>query len=52
VVFVNGRSRAEIAEVIEQHLEADRTTEKMRALRDVIAIARNRLARMREADPR
>ena len=42
VVFVNGRSRAEIADVMEQHIAAERTSEKMRALRDVIAIARSR----------
>jgi 2-oxo-4-hydroxy-4-carboxy--5-ureidoimidazoline (OHCU) decarboxylase len=47
-VFVNGRSRAEIAEVIEQHLDANRTDEKVRALRDVIAIARSRAARLAE----
>jgi len=48
VVFVNGRSRAEIADVLEQRVGAGRTAEKMRALRDVIAIARSRLARIRE----
>jgi 2-oxo-4-hydroxy-4-carboxy--5-ureidoimidazoline (OHCU) decarboxylase len=48
VVFVNGRSRAEIADVMERHLGADRTREKMRALRDVIAIARSRAARLDE----
>jgi 2-oxo-4-hydroxy-4-carboxy--5-ureidoimidazoline (OHCU) decarboxylase len=48
VVFVNGRSRAEIADVMARHIDADRTAEKMRGLRDVIAIARSRLARMRE----
>jgi 2-oxo-4-hydroxy-4-carboxy--5-ureidoimidazoline (OHCU) decarboxylase len=42
VIFVNGRSRAEIADVMEQHMDADRTREKMRGLRDVIAIARSR----------
>ena len=42
VVFVNGRSRAEIADVMEQRMDADRTAEKTRALRDVIAIARSR----------
>lgn len=48
VVFVNGRSRAEIADVIEQHLTSDRGEELERGVRDVIAIARSRLARMRE----
>lgn len=45
VVFVAGRSRAEIAAVMEQHLDADRTAEKQRALHDVIAIARSRTAK-------
>jgi 2-oxo-4-hydroxy-4-carboxy--5-ureidoimidazoline (OHCU) decarboxylase len=45
VVFVNGRSRAEIADVIDQHLDAQQTAEKTRALRDVIAIARSRAAK-------
>jgi 2-oxo-4-hydroxy-4-carboxy--5-ureidoimidazoline (OHCU) decarboxylase len=43
VVFVNGRSRAEIAELIEQSLDADREAEKSRALADVVVIARRRL---------
>ena len=42
VVFVNDRSRAETADVMEDHMDADRTAEKMRALRDVILIARSR----------
>ncbi len=42
VVFVNGRSRAEIGDVMQLHLDADRTSEKVRGLRDVIAIARSR----------
>ena len=46
VVFVNGRSRAEIADVMEQRMGADRTAEKTRALRDVIAIARSRATRL------
>jgi 2-oxo-4-hydroxy-4-carboxy-5-ureidoimidazoline decarboxylase len=46
VVFVNGRSRAEIADVMEQRIGADRTAEKTRALRDVIAIARARATRL------
>ena len=50
VVFVDGRSRAAIADVMEQHIGADHTAEKTRALRDVIAIARSRLARMREEE--
>jgi len=46
VVFVNGRSRAEIADVMESHLNEDRVTEKGCGLRDVIAIARARLAKL------
>ena len=46
VVFVNGRSRAEIANVMATHLEADRDGELSRALTDVFAIARSRLARL------
>jgi 2-oxo-4-hydroxy-4-carboxy--5-ureidoimidazoline (OHCU) decarboxylase len=45
-VFVNGRSRAEIADVMERHLDANRTDEKMRALRDIVAIARSRAAKL------
>lgn len=52
VVFVNGRSRAAIADVLEQHVDADHTAEKTRALRDVIAIGRSRLARIREEEQR
>jgi 2-oxo-4-hydroxy-4-carboxy--5-ureidoimidazoline (OHCU) decarboxylase len=48
-VFVNGRSRAEIASVMEQHLDADRAAEKTRALRDVIAIARSRAQLLQES---
>ena len=46
VVFVNGRSRQEIADVIEAHLDEDRVIEKGCGLRDVIAIARARLAKL------
>lgn len=45
VVFVNGRSRAEIADVMGRHLAGDRVAEKARGLRDVVAIARDRLGR-------
>ena len=48
VVFVDGRSRAQIAELMKRHIEAPREEERERGLRDVIAIARARLARMRE----
>ena len=46
VIFVNGRSRAEIADVLERHLGAEREEEKRRALLDVVAIARHRLANL------
>ena len=44
VIFVNGRSRAAVAELMEQHLECAPEQEKSRALSDVFAIARHRLA--------
>ncbi|HSH22252.1 MAG TPA: 2-oxo-4-hydroxy-4-carboxy-5-ureidoimidazoline decarboxylase [Candidatus Caenarcaniphilales bacterium] len=46
VVFVAGRSRADIVPVLEQRLAGDRDDEKRRALDDVIAIARDRLTRL------
>jgi 2-oxo-4-hydroxy-4-carboxy--5-ureidoimidazoline (OHCU) decarboxylase len=46
VVFVAGRSRAEIADVMQRHLGEDRDAELERALRDVVAIARDRAARL------
>jgi 2-oxo-4-hydroxy-4-carboxy--5-ureidoimidazoline (OHCU) decarboxylase len=48
VIFVNGRSRTQIADLMAQHLDADKTSEKMRGLRDVIEIARSRAARLTE----
>lgn len=45
VVFVAGRSRAQIADLLERHLDAERESEKVRGLRDVVAIARDRLGR-------
>jgi 2-oxo-4-hydroxy-4-carboxy--5-ureidoimidazoline (OHCU) decarboxylase len=51
VIFVNGRSRAEIADIMEGLLGAPRDQEKRRALEDVILIARSRLARIREVQP-
>lgn len=44
VVFVNGRSRAEIADIMEEHLANSRDDELTRALTDVFAIARHRLS--------
>ena len=43
VVFVNGRSRAEVADLMEQSLSGEREEELGRALSDVFAIARHRL---------
>ncbi len=50
VIHVAGRSRAEIARVMEQLLSADRQDEKRRALDDVVNIAQDRLVRLREAE--
>lgn len=46
VVFVNGRSRREIADVMKTRLDAGRDAELERALTDVFAIARDRLAKL------
>jgi 2-oxo-4-hydroxy-4-carboxy--5-ureidoimidazoline (OHCU) decarboxylase len=51
VVFVDGRSRDAIADVMQTNLSADREQEKERCLRDVVAIARSRLARTIEEQP-
>jgi 2-oxo-4-hydroxy-4-carboxy--5-ureidoimidazoline (OHCU) decarboxylase len=48
VVFVAGRPRVEIADVIKGQIGAPRDEEKKRALADVVAIARSRLDRRRE----
>lgn len=45
VIFVAGRSRAEIVPLMEAALAAEREAEMERALRDVVAIARDRAAR-------
>jgi 2-oxo-4-hydroxy-4-carboxy-5-ureidoimidazoline decarboxylase len=44
-VFVNGRSRPELVPVLEAALKGDRDAEIRRALRDVVAIARDRFER-------
>lgn len=44
-VFVAGRSRPELVPVVEAALVADRDAEIQRALRDVVAIARDRARR-------
>jgi len=48
VIFVNGRSREQIADLMPGYLERPSEQERERALGDVVAIARSRLARMRE----
>ena len=51
VIHVAGRSRAEIARLLlEEHLSPDREEEKHRALRDVVAIAQDRLRLLRGAE--
>jgi 2-oxo-4-hydroxy-4-carboxy-5-ureidoimidazoline decarboxylase len=45
-VFVNGRSRPALVPVLEAALTADREAEIERALRDVVAIARDRFERV------
>lgn len=52
VVFVAGRTRAEIADMIESKLTADRDEEKQRALRDVVAIARDRARKLESEEGR
>jgi 2-oxo-4-hydroxy-4-carboxy--5-ureidoimidazoline (OHCU) decarboxylase len=46
VIFVAGRPRAEIADIMESRLDADRAEEKQRALTDVVAIARDRALKL------
>jgi 2-oxo-4-hydroxy-4-carboxy--5-ureidoimidazoline (OHCU) decarboxylase len=48
VIFVNGRSREEIASLMPDHVQRSTDDERERGLQDVVAIARSRLARMRE----
>ncbi|CAN5863489.1 hypothetical protein BH24CHL6_BH24CHL6_14550 [soil metagenome] len=50
VIFVAGRPRSAIADIIEQHLEGEREDEKRRALRDVVAIARDRAHKLGEEE--
>ena len=45
-VFVAGRSRAEIADLMESHMDAKRQDELHRALTDVFAIARDRATKL------
>ena len=46
VVFVNGRSKAEIAEVLARRLGGEPDDELRTALRDMIEIARDRLRKL------
>jgi 2-oxo-4-hydroxy-4-carboxy--5-ureidoimidazoline (OHCU) decarboxylase len=48
VIFVDGRSRDEIADLMPGHISRPTTEERERGLLDVVAIARSRHARMRE----
>jgi len=47
VVFVAGRPRSEIVPLMEERLAADRDEEIVRALEDVMSIARDRVRRLR-----
>jgi len=49
VIYVAGRPRALLADLMETHLDADREAEKERGLRDVVAIARDRAAKLAQA---
>lgn len=48
-VFVNGRSRSALVPVLRGALRADRDAELRRAIRDVVAIARDRASRASSA---
>ena len=48
-VFVAGRSRSELVPVLRAALAAERTAEIQRAVRDVVAIARDRFERSADA---
>ncbi|MBA3628035.1 MAG: 2-oxo-4-hydroxy-4-carboxy-5-ureidoimidazoline decarboxylase [Chloroflexi bacterium] len=50
VIHVAGRSRADIARVMEELLSAEGQDEKRRALNDVVNIAQDRLVRLRAAE--
>jgi 2-oxo-4-hydroxy-4-carboxy--5-ureidoimidazoline (OHCU) decarboxylase len=49
VIFVAGRPRSVIADLMEDHLTADRDVELRRGLRDVVAIARDRASKLAPA---
>jgi 2-oxo-4-hydroxy-4-carboxy--5-ureidoimidazoline (OHCU) decarboxylase len=48
VIFVDGRSRESIAQLMAGHIDRATDEERERGLRDVVAIARSRHSRMRE----
>jgi len=48
VIFVNGRLRSEIADLMPEHIRRPTSEERERGLLDVVAIARSRHERMRE----
>jgi 2-oxo-4-hydroxy-4-carboxy--5-ureidoimidazoline (OHCU) decarboxylase len=48
VIFVDGRWRAEIADLMPEHIASPTDAERERGLTDVIAIARSRLGRIME----
>ena len=50
VVFVAGRPRSEIADVMQDRLQASRDAELRRGLSDVFAIARDRLTRLQRVN--
>ena len=50
VIFVGGRPRSEIADVMETRLSAAREEELARGLSDVFAIARDRLTRLQPVE--
>lgn len=50
VIHVAGRSRREMARLMEEHISGDRQEEKRRALTDVVSIAGDRLTRLRGAE--
>lgn len=50
VVFVAGRPRSAIVPLLEEALTATRDAEMERALRDILSIAADRLAKLRAAE--
>jgi 2-oxo-4-hydroxy-4-carboxy--5-ureidoimidazoline (OHCU) decarboxylase len=50
VIFVAGRPRSEIADILERRMSASRDEELARGLSDVFAIARDRLTRLQPVE--